>query len=526
MTTGRALRRVRLSCDRSISFTVILLIFLSRPAFSSPTPHPDPAALGTIVVYNSAYPESKTLAEYYASHRNIPADQIIALSCPIDEEIDRDDYDTSIADPLREQFAHHHWWDTITGVDLQTRVTANRIRFVALIRGIPLKIRFKASYPGDHPDPSKPWGMTNEASVDSELAILGFFTRQISGPIENPFFRSSNPITAPETDQRLLLVTRLDAPSSGEVRRMIDDSIAAEKKGLWGWTYVDARGIHDPAYQVGDDWMFHIVDQSLSFGRPVILDRFEAMFPSGYPMTRAMLYFGWYADHPIGALSDSGFRFLPGAIAVPIFSFSAASIRSAENHWVGPLIHRGVAATIGYVYEPYLSLTATLDVFHDRLLQGMTFAESAYASLLPLSWMSTCVGDPLYRPFSGSDRSSSSGTSANPFAMFQELSKRNSGKPDQLIQDLLQQGSTNPLFFEFAGVVAEHNDQNEIALRSFERARQNARNGEEKFRALIDELVLLLKLDRKPEMVSIIEKAEPDFSDPAAHDIFKFYKFQ
>jgi hypothetical protein len=139
MTTGRAFRRVRLSCDRSISFTVILLIFLSCPAFSSPTPHPDPAALATIVVYNSAYPESKTLAEYYASHRNIPADQIVALSCPIDEEIDRDDYDTSIADPLREQFAHHHWWDTITGVDLQTRVTANRIRFVALIRGIPTK---------------------------------------------------------------------------------------------------------------------------------------------------------------------------------------------------------------------------------------------------------------------------------------------------------------------------------------------------------------------------------------------------
>jgi hypothetical protein len=107
-------------------------------------------------------------------------------------------------------------------------------------------------------------------------------------------------------------------------------------------------------------------------------------------------------------------------------------------------------------------------------------------------------------------------------AVFQELSKRNSGKPDQLIQDLLQQGSTNPLFFEFA----EHNNQNEIALRSFERARQNARNREEKFRALIDELALLLKLDRKPEMVSIIEKAEPEFSEPAAHDILEFYKFQ
>jgi uncharacterized protein (TIGR03790 family) len=523
MTAGYACRQVR--GGRNAGFSIlVLLALLSSPANSSPAPRTDPAALATIVVYNSRDPESKTLAEYYAGHRNIPTDHIVPLCCPIDEEIDRDDYDATIADPLRNEFSNHHWWDTITGVDLQTRVTANRIRFVALIRGIPLKIRFKGSYVGDHPDPSKPWGMTNEASVDSELAVLGFFTRQISGPIENPYFRSSKPIIAPDTDSRLLLVTRLDGPFSAEVRRIIDDAVNTEKKGLWGWTYIDARGIRDPAYKLGDDWLFRIVDRSLAQGRPVILDRLEAMFPSGYPMTNAMLYFGWYSDRPIGALADPNFRFLPGAIAVPIFSFSASSIRTIDHYWVGPLIHRGAAATIGYVYEPYLSFTAALDIFHDRLVQGMTFAESAYASLLPLSWMSTCVGDPLYRPFGGSDSSSPPRT--NPFAVFKDLSKRNSGKPDQLVQDLWQQGPTNPLLFEFAGIVAERDNQTETALHSFERARQHARNQEDKFRALIDELALLLKLERKSEMAPIIEKAEAEFPNPAAHDILKFYKSQ
>ena len=60
---------------------------------------------------------------------------------------------------------------------------------------------------------------------------------------------------------------------------------------------------------------------------------------------------------------------------------------------------KGAAATIGNVYEPYLQLTAHLDVFNDRLLHGFTFAESAYMSMPVLSWMSVMVGDPLYRPY-------------------------------------------------------------------------------------------------------------------------------
>jgi uncharacterized protein (TIGR03790 family) len=388
----------------SLTFVTVL----ECPAESTPSPRPDSAAAATIVVYNSSFPGSKALAEYYATRRKIPTDQIVALSCPLDEEIERDQYDTTIAEPLRERFSRQRWWNTLIGSDLQTRVTTNRIRFVALIRGVPLKIRFKSSYPGDHPDPTKSFGMANEAAVDSELASLGFFTRQISGPLQNPYFRSSESITASDTDPRLLLVSRLDGPSTDEVHRMIDDAVDSEKRGLWGWTYVDARGIHDPAYKLADDWLLHIVDQSLAHGRPVILDQLEALFPSGYPLTNAILYFGWYSEQPAGALADPGFRFPPGAIAVHLHSFSAASIRTTERNWVGPLIHHGATATLGNVYEPYLTLTPILDIFHDRLLQGMTFAESAYASLLPISWMTTCIGDPLYRPFGNSDQTAPS----------------------------------------------------------------------------------------------------------------------
>lgn len=521
MTLGASLRTYT---PHIIGVWLALLTAIRDSQGASPSSLADSSAAATIVVYNSNDPDSKALAEYYATRRRIPPEQLVALSCSTDEEIERDDYDTAIAEPLRACFSKKRWWNAAIGPNLETRVTTNRIRFAAIIRGIPLKIRFKALYPGDHPDPTKQWGMANEAAVDSELAALGFFLRQISGPIQNPYFRSSKPITAADTDPRLLLVTRLDGPSANEVRRMIDDALASEKKGLWGWTYIDARGIRDPAYKLGDDWLFRIVDQSFTNGRPVILDRLEALFPSGYPMTNTILYFGWYSDKISGVLADPTFRFSPGAVAVHLHSFSAASIRSLEHNWVGPLLHHGAAATLGNVYEPFLALSPALDIFHDRLLQGMTFAESAYASLRPISWMTTCVGDPLYRPFSDLDQKGAPDT--NPFVVFRDLTNRDKGNSDQLIKDLLQQGATNPLFFEFAGVLAEHQSQPEIALNAFKRARQGTHNHTDKLRALIDALGLLLKLDRKQEMVALIDKEQTEFPETAAQDILRFYRFQ
>ena len=165
----------------------------------------------TLVVYNPTYPESKSLAEYYAAKRGIPKDRLTALPCSNDEEIDRYEYDRAIAEPLRKHFQEARLW-TVEQTGEQ-RVTANKIRYVVLIRGIPLKIRSQAYYPGDNPDRSTPFGASNAKAVDSELATLGYFRHQISGPMQNPYFRSFRPITDPDSDPRLMLVARLDGPA-------------------------------------------------------------------------------------------------------------------------------------------------------------------------------------------------------------------------------------------------------------------------------------------------------------------------
>ncbi|HXR04095.1 MAG TPA: hypothetical protein VN836_05240, partial [Verrucomicrobiae bacterium] len=57
-------------------------------------------------------------------------------------------------------------------------------------------------------------------------------------------------------------------------------------------------------------------------------------------------------------------------------------------------------ATMGCVDEPYLGGTPDVAVFAARFLYyGMSFGEAAYAAQPVLSWQTTVVGDPLYRPF-------------------------------------------------------------------------------------------------------------------------------
>jgi uncharacterized protein (TIGR03790 family) len=380
----------------------------STPA-ATPIPEPglklggataaNPDAAATVIVFNSADEESALLAKFYAEKRGIPLEQMVGLKCSTAEEITRVEYEETIAEPLRRAFTANSWWKLRESDHPQGPVEQNRIRYVALMRGVPLRIAAAAKWEGDKPQTSNgPIGNRNEAAVDSELTVLAWRTRIISGANPNPYFKALTPFRDARRPD-LLLVCRLDGPSSAVVRRMIIDGLEVEKTGLRGFAYLDARSVTEPGLKEGDQWLYAAADDLRKNGVPVILDNGPAMFPENYPMRYAALYFGWYSEKLGGPFARPGFRFPPGAIAVHIHSFSGVTVRDATNHWVAPLLNLGAAATLGNVYEPYLSLTPHLDIFSERLRLGFNFAEAAYASQRVLSWMTTCVGDPLYRPF-------------------------------------------------------------------------------------------------------------------------------
>ena len=348
------------------------------------------------VLYNSSLPESRQLAVAYAEAREIPRENLIGLAMPDRRDVSRQEYESQIRDPLRNIFDRNQWWkralESSSGITLPVE---NHIRAIAIMRGTPLRIR-PTPRPDDAPppDPRNPIATRDEASVDSELALFGLDGVPTHGVLQNRYHNSELPFTRLELPF-MVLTTRIDGPCAATCQRLILDAIETEKSGLWGNAYIDIAHFHAQ----GDTWLENIANANDQAGIPTIIDRFKPTLPSHYPMGDAALYYGWYDHQVSGPFLNPEFRLRRGAIAVHIHSFSAAQLDNAARNWVAPILASGAAATLGNVHEPYLHLSHHLDVFHDRLLRGFTFAEAAWAANPAASWQAVAIGDPLYRPF-------------------------------------------------------------------------------------------------------------------------------
>jgi uncharacterized protein (TIGR03790 family) len=501
-------------------FVAVCLTLSVRPVSAETSLAP-----ATIVVFNKDVPESIELAKYYAKKRGIAGDHLVGLTCSRAEEISRDEYDVTIRDPLRAAFQEKKWWTLHEVRGGQTTITANSIRFVALIKGMPLKIRAATDYPGDKPG-APPIANRNDAAVDSELAALGAFTSQISGVLPNPYFQSYRAITDFE-NSALMLVCRLDAPSGTTVRRMIDDAIETEKTGLWGRAFVDGAHNTGQGLGVGDSWLAEIPGQLHKAGIPVIYDDSPELFPDGYPMTDCALYFGWYAGAMAGPFTQPDFRFVPGAIAVHIHSYSASTLKYENERWAGPLLSKGAAATIGNVYEPYLQLTSHLNVFSDRLLHGFTFAESAYMSVQTLSWMSVMVGDPLYRPYAAwlrIEEKPETEKSSSDWKAYHEFATKNGSRPEAEFRAQARQSAArtrNAPMLEDLGLIEAAAGNFAAASACFDQARTIYTKRDDILRAVLHEANALAK-DNKPKRgLDLIRSVLRIVSDAPASALLK-----
>ena len=484
-----------------------------------------PLAPATIVVFNKDVPESVELAKFYAEKRGIARNHLVALSCSKTEEISRDEYDTMIRDPLRAVFKEREWWTVSEPRDGHISVTNNSIRFVAVIKGVPLKIRAVSNYPGDKPT-GPPLGNRNDASVDSEIAALGAFSDQISGALPNPYFQSYRAIAEIE-NSALLLVCRLDAPQAATVRRMITDAIEVEKTGLWGRAYIDGAHNSSGGLGVGDQWLAEIRDQLHKVGVPLIYEDSPEIFPNSYPMTDCALYYGWYAPNLAGPFTQFDFQFTPGAIAVHIHSFSASTLHDENANWAGPLLSKGAAATIGNVYEPYLQLTAHLNVFNDRLLHGFTFAESAYMSVQTISWMSVMVGDPLYRPYAtwlSIEPKTGSEKPASDWSAYHEFAVKNGGLSPAEYRKAgtqLAARTRNAVMLEDIGLLEAAAQNYSGATGCFDLARTTYTKRDDILRTVLHEADALAKQNKAKRGVDLIRSVLRIISDAPAVSLLK-----
>ena len=484
----------------------------------------------TVVVFNTNDPLSRDLAGYYAEKRGIRAGQVVGLPCSGDEEISRQDYDDTLAGPLRAVFDARGWWQRSPDKPDQepsSQVTENQMHCLVLMRGVPLRIKQTASYPGDSSRLPSPIREVNAASVDSELAVLGLFTRKISGFLSNPYFHSYNHFPDARCPPGMMLAGRLDGPTGATVRRMIDDALAAEKTGLWGRCYIDRRGLAPGSgpYAEGDNWLTKILTDTAPYLMPTVDDNLAELYPASYPMTGAALYFGWYAEHVTGPFTQAGFRFQPGAVACHIHSFSATSVRDPAKWWVGPLLDKGAAAVLGNVYEPYLSFTTHLDIFADRLQAGDTFAESAYAAQPALSWMNTVVGDPLYRPglvwknlesdlgnAPPAPKAPSLDTEGKAYWKGAQIWRAEGEKAGTTVLETSALRLHSGLIYEGLGLLLARGGDKARARAEFERAAQWYKQPADVIRALLGEARMLAATNRKAEALNLLKAGKEKYA--------------
>ena len=237
------------------------------------------------------------------------------------------------------------------------------------------------------------------ASFDSELMLVKKEEYTLNFWQPNPFFLPWRSQKTAIDKSDVIMVSRLDGADASIVKRIVNDGIEAETKGLSGTAYFDARW-KDPGqknvagYGLYDKSIHNAASRLKKEGLKVVLDDKQDLFQPG-DCPNAALYCGWYS---LANYVDA-FTWEKGAVGYHIASSECATLkRKNSNVWCKKMLDNGIAATVGPVGEPYVQSFPMPEIFFDFLAKGkLTLVESYLVSLPYLSWKQVLVGDPLYR---------------------------------------------------------------------------------------------------------------------------------
>jgi uncharacterized protein (TIGR03790 family) len=381
------------------------------------------------LVVNKNVPESRRVADYYMAKRHVPKENVIELDLPKGEDISRSDYDVKMVGPVREALKNHK----------------DKVTVLLTTYGVPLRVGAQPSSDEEkkeldkiRPDleaarkkvsefeknkeaatqlfvarkeveklQNREGALTHReshASVDSELMLLWWPKYPLERWVLNPlYFQHSDDYRKGKPP--VVLTCRLDGPNLDIVKRLVDDSVEVEARGLAGEVVIDARGIpfnpkdgRDSGHGYGgyDESMREAARLMEKVGMKVTLDNKAEVLPPGSAKGVA-IYCGWYSHGNFVDCCD----YVPGAVAWHLASSEAVTLRNNDSKvWCPNLLKKGVAATLGPVAEPYTVGFPKPAEFFGFLATGKyTLVESYGRSILFCSWMTVLVGDPLYNPF-------------------------------------------------------------------------------------------------------------------------------
>src|SRR6266851_2856976 len=372
-------------------FTGLLLLAGNKHAAAQ-------SGANVLLVVNNASQSSRTIAEYYARKRAVPATNICHNTTSIEETIERADYDRQIEGPTARCIA------AMSGQD--------RILYIVLTKGIPIRIQGTGGRDG------------TVSSVDSELTLL--YRRQtgvnppIAGPLPNPYFAANQPVNEPSkpfTHERadIFLVTRLDGFTVEDVLGLIDRGVASKKEGRILLDGKESWQTPTP----GNTWLKAAAEslKGLGLGDRVELDESSYVLKN---IDNVLGYYSWGSNDSAIKDRNLNLHFVAGALAAMYVSSDARTFKEPPAGWTigdpnasnpktfyagtqqsltGDLIRAGITGTAGHVAEPFLDATIRPDVLFPAYVTGANLAEAFYQAMPFLSWQTVVIGDPLCAPF-------------------------------------------------------------------------------------------------------------------------------
>lgn len=232
----------------------------------------------------------------------------------------------------------------------------------------------------------------------------------------------------------IYLVTRLDAVTTGEgttgqITALEHIEMLLDRSSSPAFSICGVQSLLDeydsPGNELDDDGLGTVYPASPDFenttslltnaGFDVLHDQ-TTNFVTGseLPDDRPVLVLGTYGENhnlegrgdpaPGNATYIETYNLHPASIFISYESFNGTSIWNPDNNrtniqeQVLDFITQGGSFTIGHVREPFTFAVADLEYLtRNMMIEGLTFAEAAYASIPALSWMNVPVGDPLAR---------------------------------------------------------------------------------------------------------------------------------
>ena len=356
-----------------------------------------------LVVYNSNYSDSYTVADHYMTSRNIPPGNLCAIAPLANDFMTLSDYTANVKIPIQACL---------------TALGKKSILYIVMSYLTPYTVAA---------------GPMNQAAVDSYLADI--WDQYVSQPfyivpsLTQPYYADSQSqgnsytpfqsFAAYRAGARSILiynVWRLDGPTEAIASALVDHAMQAEAQGgPSGQACIDRRfgdltNLPDDAYLSGDWDLYQAAVFLQQAGVTVVEDTNGAEFgtaPAPLTCPDTAFYSGWYSYYNY----NDAFTWQTGALGWHLDSVAAVNLRGGPA-WVPNALLKGITVTTGPVGEPYLQGMVRPGGAFRNLLEGASVGDAFLRNTRWLKWQIVYIGDPLYKPF---------GTGRAPFSPLQPV---------------------------------------------------------------------------------------------------------